>query len=421
MHNRNAVRYFLVVAALLLFLFTSNDFGLLDTQKTAIVMAVGIDREADDFLVTSQIALPTPSDQKGGSKSVQTVSRGKTVAAAFEEINDKTGWYPKLVFCNLILIGKDAADENVFDALDFFLRNEYFAEDCILAVCDSTAKEALNVTTPIDSASSVAAQKILSAHAKQVGSSMPNTLREFAASYFGDSKSGFLPILKTEKTQEPVQGENSGASSDENAGGQNASGNQGAGNSGSSGNSGNSSRQNSGGEAAKTEQLFSAKETATFLNGKRTGKLSQEETFAFAAMKSKLKLAAYSVESGGETYTLNIKHNAPKIKLRIDENGAPHAEFSVTLTAGVLDFSKSDTKNVVRDTTHVPRRVLNDAEILLKTQIEQTFQTAKAVNCDLFGLTDLLKKYENTYFEAYKNDLLSRVQPVVHVTFKSVR
>ena len=138
-------------------------------------------------------------------------------------------------------------------------------------------------------------------------------------------------------------------------------------------------------------------------------------------MKSKLKLAAYSVESGGETYTLNIKHNAPKIKLRIDENGAPHAEFSVTLTAGVLDFSKSDTKNVVRDTTHVPRRVLNDAEILLKTQIEQTFQTAKAVNCDLFGLTDLLKKYENTYFEAYKNDLLSRVQPVVHVTFKSVR
>ena len=201
MHNRNAVRYFLVVAALLLFLFTSNDFGLLDTQKTAIVMAVGIDREADDFLVTSQIALPTPSDQKGGLKSVQTVSRGKTVAAAFEEINDKTGWYPKLVFCNLILIGKDAADENVFDALDFFLRNEYFAEDCILAVCDSTAKEALNVTTPIDSASSVAAQKILSAHAKQVGSSMPNTLREFAASYFGDSKSGFLPILKTEKTQ----------------------------------------------------------------------------------------------------------------------------------------------------------------------------------------------------------------------------
>ncbi|MBQ4269268.1 MAG: hypothetical protein IJB97_06445 [Clostridia bacterium] len=428
MHNRNAVRYFLAVAALLLFLFISNDFGLLDTQKTAIVMAVGIDREEDEFIVTSQIALPTPSDQKGGAKSVQTVSRGKTVAAAFEEINDKTGWYPKLVFCNLILIGKDAANENVFDALDFFLRNEYFAEDCLLAVCDSTAKEALNVTTPIDSASSVAAQKVLSAHAKEVGSSMPNTLREFAASYFGDSKSGFLPVLKTEKTQEPVQGENDGGNSDGgNTGGQNTSGNQSAGTSGSSGNSsnsgnaGNSSPQNSGGEAANKEQLFSAKETATFLNGRQTGKLTQEETFAFAAMKSKLKLATYSVESGGETYTLSIKHNAPKIKLRIDENGAPKAELSVTLTAGVLDFSKSETKNIVKDTTHVPKRVLSDAEILLKTQIEQTFQTAKETNCDLFGLTDLLKKYENKYFEAYKNDLLARAQPVVKVTFKSVR
>jgi hypothetical protein len=335
------------------------------------------------------------------------------------------------VFCNLILIGKDAANENVFDALDFFLRNEYFAEDCLLAVCDSTAKEALNVPTPIDSASSVAAQKVLSAHAKQVGASMPNTLREFAATYFGDSKSGFLPILKTEKPQEPVQGEsNGGSTGGENAGestGESTGGNQGVGNSGNSGSSSNSSAtgssspQNSGGEAANKEQLFSAKETATFLNGRQTGKLSQEETFAFSAMKSKLKLATYSVESGGETYTLSIKHNAPKIKLRIDENGVPKAELSVTLTAGVLDFSKSESKNTVKDTTHVPKRVLSDAEISLKAQIEQTFQTAKETNCDLFGLTELLKKYENKYFEAYKNDLLARAQPVVNVTFKSVR
>lgn len=413
MHNRNAVRYFFILAAFLLFLFISNDFGLLDTQKTAIVMAVGIDREEDEFVITSQIALPTSTQQKGGAKSVQTVSRGKTVAAAFEEINDKTGWYPKLVFCNLILIGNVAAQENVFDALDFFLRNEYFAEDCLLAVCEKTAKETLNVTTPIDSASSVAAQKILSAHAKQVGSSMPNTLREFSASYFSESKSGFLPILKTEPTQEPISGESQDGKSGGSANGGQSQGQTSGEPSGKS--------QNSGGEATKKEELFSAKETAMFVNGKMVGKLTDKQTFAFCGMTSNLKLATYSVESGGKTYTLTIKHNAPNIKLRVDKNGAPRVDISLNLTAGVLDFSKSESENVVKDTSDIPKRVLHDAALALKADVEKTFAAAQEKNCDLFGLTELLKKYEHKYFEAYKNDLLRRATPTVHVTVKSIR
>ena len=58
LHVKNTVRYYLIVAFLLVFLFFSNDFGLTDVQKTAIVMAVGVDREEDTFIVTSQIAIP---------------------------------------------------------------------------------------------------------------------------------------------------------------------------------------------------------------------------------------------------------------------------------------------------------------------------------------------------------------------------
>ena len=54
-NNRaNSVRYFLLVILVLAFLFFSGDFGLVNVQKTAIVMAVGVDREADEFIVTSQ-------------------------------------------------------------------------------------------------------------------------------------------------------------------------------------------------------------------------------------------------------------------------------------------------------------------------------------------------------------------------------
>lgn len=408
MHNRNAVRYFLIVTALLVFLFVSNDFGLLDVEKTAIVMAVGIDREDEEFIVTSQVALPVSNQGSNGAKSVQIVSRGDTVAAAFEEINDKTGWYPKLVFCKLILLGEKTLEQDVFDGLDFFLRNEYFSEDCLIAACNGTAKDALNVKTPIDSASSVAVQKVLSKHAEQVGSVMTNSLRTFSATYFGKSKSGYLPVLKTEQPQETLKDEK----------GENGSGGTQNGSQDSAPQSG--SADNSGGEAAKKEELFSAKETALFAQGKRVGTLTEDETFAFSAMKSELKLANYTVESGGDIYTLTIKHNAPKVKLTV-KNGAPRLNLDVTMAAGVLDFSAANNANKIKDAGDVPKSVLKDAEKALNEQITETFEKSRACGCDLFGLDDLLRKYKNAQYEKHKDGLLERVTVRVNVTFKSVR
>ena len=84
---KNTVRYYLLIVLVLGFLFLSNDFGLTDVQKTAIVVAAGIDRQDDTFIITSQIDIPQSSNQGNASQAVQIVSRGKTVGEAFEEIN----------------------------------------------------------------------------------------------------------------------------------------------------------------------------------------------------------------------------------------------------------------------------------------------------------------------------------------------
>ena len=43
LHKKNTIRYYLLIAFFLLILFLSNDFGLTDVQKTAIIVSVGID------------------------------------------------------------------------------------------------------------------------------------------------------------------------------------------------------------------------------------------------------------------------------------------------------------------------------------------------------------------------------------------
>jgi hypothetical protein len=213
MKNKNTVRYYLLIVFFLAFLFFSNDFGLLNVQKTAIVMAVGVDREEDTFIVTSQIAIPKSSSQGKSTDTVQLVSRGNTVAQALEQINAKTGWYPKLVFCNLILLGEETAKGDVFDALDFFLRDEYLSDNCLLATCDGLAKDILDTSAVVDQSTSVAIGKVLSDHASRVGSTMPTTLREFAIGYYSESKSGYLPVISVQAQQE----EKSSASSAQNS------------------------------------------------------------------------------------------------------------------------------------------------------------------------------------------------------------
>ncbi len=416
MHNRNTVRYYLILTAVLFFLFISNDFGLVDVEKTAIVMAVGIDREDDTFIVTSQIAIPEEK-QQGASKTTQMVSRGETVAEAFEEINDKTGWYPKLVFCRLILFGEKAAEQNLFDALDFFLRDEYVSDDCLLAVCDGVAKDFLNVQTPTNGVSSIAVQSLLSAHAERVGAVMPNTLREFSATSAGDSKSGYLPVVKIEEPQEEVGGEKGEP--------KNPSGNSGdSGSSGTaSGGSGSSNGQGQGGQGLTSgkEKVFVVSKTALFKDGKRVGQLDKTQTFAFGAVKTDFKLAPYTFSTDEQAYTLTIKHNDPKIKLKMDKNGLAKVKIEVVMTAGISDFSKAKNSNQVRDAGAVPKQVLKAASEKLEKEIKQTVLTANEANCDVLGLTDTLKKYHNKYFNEYKKDLLSRLSVDVKVKFKSVR
>ena len=421
-HTRNTVRYYILIVAVLAFLFFSNDFGLTDVQKTAIILSVGIDREDDGFILTSQIAVPQPSKQGNATETVQLVSRGNTVAQAFEQINAKTGWYPKLVFCKLIILGEKTAQQNVFDALDYFLLDEYLSDGCLVATCDGFAKDLLNTAALVDPSSSVAMTKVLSSHAQRVGTVLPTSLRQFATTYFSESKSGFLPILKTEPQQEKI-GENGGTGSNENQNsGQNSqqNGSSGGGSSGSSSDGGSQS-QNKQGEQPTDKPVFSAQETALFVAGKRVGTLTKEETFAYNAVKNELRLAAYSVEHKDGTCTLSIKQNNSKRKLTVGKDGGANLQINLTLTAGLLDNSFALPLDDISDAGDVPGGVFTAAQKKLAGEIKTLFEKTKAVGCDLFSVRELLIKYEKRSLHRFQDTLLSNTTLAVDVSFKNVR
>jgi len=395
-HSRNTVRYYILAVILLGFFFFTSDFGLIDVQKTAIVTAVGIDREGEEFILTSQIAVPQSSSQGKTTEAVQLVSKGKTVSEAFEEINAKTGWYPKLVFCKLIVLGQQTAQENVFDALDFFLLDEYLTDGCQVAVCEGLAKDILDTSALVDPSSGVAIGKLLSAHAERVGTVHPISLKDFAIGHFGESRSALLPVLQTEPQQEalPTAAESS---------------------------QGQQSGQGGESKQSKDKPVFSARRTALFVDGKWKGTLTAEETFAVNAATGKLRLASYSVDNNDGTCTLVIKRNAPKIKLSVGKEGQGRLHLEVKMTAGVADYSKALGVKELKDGGDVPDGVFAAAEKKLSAELVTAYEKARAVGCDLFGLGERLVKYKNRAYRKFLDGLLENTSVTATVRFVGIR
>ena len=460
--GKNTVRYYLLVAFFFLFLFFSNDFGLTDVQKTAIVTAVGIDREEDTFILTSQIAIPQTSKEGPSAKTVQLVSRGKTIGEAFEEINAKTGWYPKLVFCNLILLGQKTTERNVFDVLDYFLRDDYLSDNCYVATCDGLAKDVLDTPALVDSSSAAAIGKVLSDHAERVGTVMPNNLKDFSIGYFGASKSSYLPIIKKEPQQVRVESsskekeggqnsdkkdkeseknnedkqedggkkeENQGDSEKDSSNGGSQQGSNGGSNGGSTGETSQKDASKGGmgesneksGEQDKDLPVFSAGETALFYGGVQTGRLTTEETFALNVVLGKLRLASYTLSRDGTNCSLVIKHNSPNIKLKAGQEFPLTLRIHLTLNAGVLDYSKSQNLEEIKDVGDVPMEFFSIAEKKLSADITQTFEKCKRANCDVFSVRERLVKYQKRAWEKEQESALQNTILDVNVRFRNVR
>lgn len=372
--KRTAPKFALFLGGALLFAFFSNDFGLVDIQKTAVILAAGIDKSGEGYELTAQISVPKGGEKAGGTASVELSGKGETVADCLMMMYADSGWIPKFDFCSLVLLGEEAARKGAMPALNYFLHNEYMSDNCAVAVAEGSAGEMLKKTSAIDDTPSLAIHKLFSGAAEKTGAAVKNTLREFAVGTLGVSKSSFMPFIRTLPHE-------SGTGSSEGSGGK----------------GGAEGSDGPGGEE-DAPVLFRAEETALFREGKLTGLLSAEETLAFNLVRGKVKAGILTVEGeGGEPVSLSIKRGGGSAKL--GDESEPRAKLSVRLKVLVSDRTEEDfmagsETNVATDEDE--RR----AEELISSYISSLWETCKGSGCDLFLLARELYRKDPKAFEA---------------------
>lgn len=374
--------YFIMFAGIL-FLFLSNDFGLVDVQRTAIITGLALDKEEGELLLTADLAVPSSSEKGENTSPVQVSAKAKTVAQALEKIGEKVGWAPKLVYCRVLLLGEELTREDCFHYLDYFLRNEYFSDNCVLLATQGQAKELLSVKTPVDNIVTLALLKIITGEAYSSGRCVSVLLKDFAIGYYGDTKSGFLPIVKAEEPVKKVLNTKSGA-------------NQG------------------GGEEKQEEQVFSVSTTALFFEGKRQGELNEEETFVLNLLRTRLRNSAYQIATDKGDYCVNLKQNKGKVRFFI-QDGVPRLQVNLTARASISDRAQASSIKELTSSPILPSEVKRAVEKKLENAYESLFEKCRKTNCDVYGVLDKLRRYENEYFDAYQKDVLRLTKPTFTV------
>lgn len=393
--KRAAPKFALLLGGVLLFAFFSNDFGLVDIQKTAIILAAGIDRTETGYFLTAQVSVPKGGETQGGTASVELSGEGETVADCLVSMYADSGWVPKFDFCSLVLLGEETAKSGAMPALNYFLHNEYMSDNCAVAVAEGTAAELLKKTSAIDDTPSLAISKLFSGAAEKSGATVRNTLREFAVETLGVSKSSFMPYIRT--LPQESSGDSGGSSGD------------------STGSSGNSSEGGSGSSGEKSV-LFRAEETALFSEGKMTGLLSPEETVAYNLLMGKVKAGILTVEGEDETpVSLSVKRDKGSVSL--SQDAVPRAKLEIELKVLVSDRAEKDflagtETNVATDTDE--RR----AEELIASHTAALWEEVKASGCDLFLLSRDLWRSDPKRHAALKELFPSEIEADISVTVK---
>ena len=467
------VKIVLVLVAAFFLIFFFDDYDIIDVEKTAIITAIAVDtvkpetgsagaegtaggsgsgaggenadksaqsgglsksgdtdgeeeNGGETYIVTAQIAVPEATDTNSESTRTELSGSGGTIGAAIKRIGDVSGWYPHLSFCNLIILGSGMAETNVIKTLDYFAKTLRLQDSAMVILAKNTAKELLEITTPLDKISSFAIQKVLF-KTKGFDSDVASTdVKEFCLDYYDVGSSSFMPIVGTESQFPENLGKPDGSDSGESGGSESggaggSSGGSSGGSESQSGGSGGGSGSGSGGSGEQEKKVFSAFATALFKKGVKVGELTAEQTLAFNAIRKNVTgttIELDNVKVGFEkprNCLLTIIKNKRAVKVYANESGLT-VDIDLTLYCKISDRNAEVSDSSFSKNVPLPQEIIKAAEEKLTADIKELIETEKQTGCDFLRIKRELFRKNYKYYAKFKDSYLSHLTENVRVT-----
>ena len=364
---------------LLLCLFLCGCGNYRELNQIAIITGVGIDKKDDEYEVSLLIANAQKSEttsKEGESQPTVYSGKGKSLVEATKEVDRKT---PKQLYfghINVVLISEEIAEEGFLNVADWLLRNpESRKKFYLMMTKDSTAKEVLEIVSPLESFPSQNIATLMGSNEETQAITNSVTYSDFINNILVEGIEPILPSIT-------VIGDDKDGDDKANL------------------------------DTTNPNSYLKLETIALFKNDKFKGFASENDSKAINILKNTVKQSIFTINYDDSNINLSAKNISSKIKIKSAK------EFDIKVTGdATLSEINSDT-NLNKDQTI--KDIEKELNKTIKKQINKAIKKMQTkYKSDIFGFGNLIYKNHPDTWKKIKEDWNEIYFPKIKVNIQT--
>lgn len=136
------------IILIVILLLTSACYDYKEINDMAIISAIGVDKEDDEYIITFELLNDQVEKDSANITSYTKEGRGKTLTEAVENASDKLSKSPNYSHVKLMILSNSIVEDGLENIVDYFLRSTYYRENFyVITSIYNSPKELLDNTT----------------------------------------------------------------------------------------------------------------------------------------------------------------------------------------------------------------------------------------------------------------------------------
>lgn len=397
----------LALVLIALWFFPSAIVAPSESAVNAIVTAVGLDKNEQDYEVTLMTFLSHPNQSYSEQYEVISCS-APSISEAFTNASLQIGKNISLFHTHTAIVSEKLLEEDIASALDYLGRVASLPQSCVLISTNVTSKQFLEFVQELDKESDINLEELLFYTSNYVLWKY-TTINSFYEGYYSPVKAsilGHLTITQGDVNGIPIKNTENvvglGSSSGGSSGGSESSKSSGSQQS-ESPNQTNGAQQ-SGGESqssSSSNQLQIVNDGSCLLikNGKMQAHMTKEQLRGLNWLNSSTSGAVITLENfSDQTFDearLIYKVQREQVLDKVEfENGVPVYTANIKLFISLMEANGSKEElTESREVAYISDEVRELIEKQVKTEINSSLEFLSTQNCDTLDMYE--KFYEN--------------------------
>lgn len=360
--------------------FLTGCYNYRELNDLAIVTAVSISKEKDNYNIAVQVVNPKKDQDTSSSNEPDFIvykSKGETLQAAFESLVKES---PKRMYktqMQILIIDEKMAKNNIKEVFEYLARNPEIRNEFNVLIGKSD--NILETPTPLDNLSSQNILDSLKASSKYLGNTNLLTFNELLSDYQNEKTEMAIPVIKltSQKNKDDKNTEKIL-------------------------------------EKTTTTPAIVLDNISIFKDNKLIGYLSTKETVSYNFINNNITLTNIKKDYPNNKY---IAYKILKSKSKLEVTPKKH---TITLTIkGNAEINEA-TYNIDLSKEKNIKKLEKSLNKRLEKMITSSFNsTRKKYNSDIYGFEDLYYKKDPKYYTKIKKDWDSKEFQKIKLKIKS--